>query len=85
MDEFTNDELGELGQTIQRCVKPLTGWILVLVPPHDCADHEPGEIPVQVISNIKDTEWTAEVLTAGSQMFESGTYDHMVALRTTDH
>jgi hypothetical protein len=74
---MTEDELNELGQFIQRFVAAGTGWILVMIPPHEMASHPAGCCPVQTTGNLGSEERMHDVLAGAAEMFELGTHAPM--------
>jgi hypothetical protein len=76
---MTEEELNNLGQMIQRCVPKGTTWIVVAVPPHDAAGHEPGCCPVQTASNMGCTREMHWLLDGAAVMFEHGPHEPMFA------
>lgn len=87
MQQYSDDEFNELGQMIQRCVKPESAWILVVISPHACGEHEHGSavFPIEVISNVRDSERVVEILEGGADVFKSGRFEHIFARRVENN
>jgi hypothetical protein len=71
---MTEDELNEVGQMVQRVLPADTTWIMVMIPPHEADEHQPGKYPVQTTTNIASTEHMRGVLDGAAKMFEEGTH-----------
>jgi hypothetical protein len=69
----TENELSELGQTVQKILPAKTTWLMLLVPSHDRSSYEPDRWPVQTVGNV-DEKMTQALCEAVVEMFEEGTH-----------
>jgi len=72
---MTENELEALGQMIQHSVPSGTGWVLVIVPPHD--QENCTHCPLQTSSNLASERQMQLVLKGTAEMFENGTHGPM--------
>jgi hypothetical protein len=75
----TEDQLNEIRQMIQCFLPKGAQRIMVIVPPHDPAAHEPSQCLVQTVSNIGHTGHMQHMLSGAAAMFEEDMHDPLFA------
>lgn len=85
IDSLDTEQLAELGQLIERSVKPKSRWVLVIVPPHDCSADGGGNCKVQTVTNVGDLEFIEEILSEMSEVFGERSYEPLFTRRVENH